>query len=455
VSLFSRFFLWLRDRIARPVTTDLLWLFGAILCLNLLFASKDPGWLAINPSPYFVIPLLIGMMHGSVAGALSGFIVAGLLMAWSWTLATTAMEPRFVEWLYFAIPSVLCGFICGEGSQILRRRIAQLEVLDKHMRDRMQKLDKEVFLLKEAKDELDRIVASYHTDIATLDSEMRRLSQSRPADLFPNFLLLLNRRCRITDAAIYTLRGDTTLKRESLIGVDKHLPPSLNQNEIEIIRLALERKNFVAVVDVWNENIDTQEPHLFAIPLVDWEQRSFACLVVTGMSFIAFREETVRMVELLCRWASEIFSVLGEANRVYRLLDNHPNWRVFSTDFFQNVLQTAIHTNRNYDLESALVIFEMPGKAPELQVELERVILPMLRTGDFPAPLDSSFPNLVVLLPMTGERGAAIFVQRITEYFRKLEGIEKNIRSKVLKIEKISSYEDLLNIVRQGGGKAS
>lgn len=450
--LLSRFYLWLKGK-TTPSTTDLCWLLGAIFCLNLLFAPKDPGWLHVNPSPYFVIPLLMGIMHGSLVGAVSAFVITGFLMVWSSGFAPTAMESRFIEWLYFAVPSVLCGFVCGEASHALRRRIAQLEVLDKHMRDRMHKLDKEVFLLKAAKDELDRIVASYHTDIATLDSEMRRLSQSRLPDLFPNFLLLLNRRCRITDAAIYSLQSDSSLKREAIIGLDKYLPPTLKRDEIEIVRLSLEKKTFVAVVDVWNENIDSQEPHLCAIPLIDWENRPFACLVVSGMSFIAFREETVRMVELLCRWASEIFSVLGESKGAYQLLDNHPNMRIFSSEYFRHAFETSIETQKKYDIESSVVLFEIPKEVGASQTQLERAIMPMLRTGDYPARLNDAHPSLSVLLPMTGERGAAIFIQRIMEHCKKLEGVEKRIHAQVLQIGNISSYDELLNLTRRDGAK--
>src|SRR5205823_6925401 len=53
---------------------------------------------------------------------------------------------------------------------------------------------------------------------------------------------------------------------------------------------------------------------------------------------------------------------------------------------------------------STLVFFSLPGMALVLQPALERAIISCVRAGDFAAQLDFGFPNLAVLLPLTGER---------------------------------------------------
>ena len=66
-----------------------------------------------------------------------------------------------------------------------------------------------------------------------------------------------------------------------------------------------------------------------------------------------------------------------------------------------------------------------------------------VRSGDCPAVLDLPSTNLAVLLPLTGERGVSIFINRILINCRKDPKLAKHIRSRWIRFE---SHQNLDSI---------
>ena len=88
----------------------------------------------------------------------------------------------------------------------------------------LKKLDTDLFLLREAKAELERLLATRDAELSTLDAEIRRLFDSEGDELWQDILLLLNRQARVSDAAIYKVAPDGhTLVRKGLLGSARSL----------------------------------------------------------------------------------------------------------------------------------------------------------------------------------------------------------------------------------------
>lgn len=412
---------YLKKLLLKPTSKDLLLLSLTLFFINTFFASGDIGFLQLNPSPYFFIPPLIGALHGTLAGGLAGILTSLLIMLGRSSFGgdNTLLE-AIQQSFYFLLPSTLCGMVCGELTEILHRRIDQQKILNAHIQTRLHKLDKEMFFLKETKDELDRAIATHNADLATLDVEIRRLSRLKNSEIYAHLLLLLHRRTRVMDGAIYTFK-DNLLERQAHIGDLTHLPQTLST--IPIVEMALKQKTFVAIQDLWNGQTDgLMQPHLLAIPLISWTSEPYAVLLVSSIAFMSFHRKNVEMIEMICDWSAGIAETCAHHENVFYLTGPHQQQRVFSHEFFQQAAQRALKIFQQHDLKTFIVQIKVSSSVA--QRELENIILPVTRTGDFAATLAPH--SLTFLLPFTGERGATIFIKRITEH-AELNGLSQEV----------------------------
>ncbi len=70
---------------------------AAIVGANLLFDRAHPGWTNLNPSPYLLLPLLLGGRYGFLPGILAGLTASALIVLQQIVLAgpLPAAPPRF------------------------------------------------------------------------------------------------------------------------------------------------------------------------------------------------------------------------------------------------------------------------------------------------------------------------------------------------------------------------
>ena len=92
-----------RARSRRFAVVDFLALVVVLGVLNALISRGDPGWFTLNPTPWLVVPAVLGVRYGFAAGVLSGLATAGLLLGariW-WQPAESFADHKF---LYASLP---------------------------------------------------------------------------------------------------------------------------------------------------------------------------------------------------------------------------------------------------------------------------------------------------------------------------------------------------------------
>ena len=47
-------------------------LFSMLVVLNALVAPQDAGWLSLNATPFLILPVLLGLRHGTLGGCVAG-----------------------------------------------------------------------------------------------------------------------------------------------------------------------------------------------------------------------------------------------------------------------------------------------------------------------------------------------------------------------------------------------
>jgi hypothetical protein len=410
---------WKRYLVPRLAWLDALVLIALLFISNSFLAPHDIGWLQVQPSPYFLVPVLIGCRYGFTGGVISGLLcgLIALVANSGWDAGRFGAALNLHGYFFGAL--MFIGGICGEIQHAYRKKELQLASLNDHLGDRLKNLDAELSLLSEAKAELERMLATRDAELSTLDVEIRRLFESHKEELYQNILLLLNRYARISGAGLYVVEERSRLFRKAILGPADLLPEQANWSDVEMVALAMKHKTVVTIPEFWQRPPEQHQNYLIAAPLVVSNDKVLGVLLVTRMPFIALQEKTVHLVTLICRWAARVMELRRDAPAAYRAANGTHHERIFSLGFFRHNLELSYTSYRQHNLPSAVLVFTLAQPAPEDQHRLEEIILPSIRGADFPAQLELPLPNLAVLLPFSGERGARISIQRILSQWKR------------------------------------
>lgn len=423
---------------------DLVVITGLLLAANAVFTPGDIGWTKLHPTPWLLVPILMGCRYGFPSG-MAGAAVAIVIVSFGFSRqADFFLSTLLKHHGYLFAAMAAAGGICGQIQRGFRAHEIFLTAQAGRASERLKKLDTDLFLLREAKAELERMLATRDAELSTLDAEIRRLFDSEGDELWQDILLLLNRQARVSDAAIYKLANNgRTLERKGLLGSGRSLGERLAVKDVEMAGLALKSKSTVTIPEFWHRAVAEQRDYLMVVPLLDSRDQPLALLLVTGMPFIALTKKSVYLVALICRWASRVAEVEAQADTTSRAVEGAGGQRVFTQEFFKQNVQLAFDSWRQHSLPSAVVLFAVARQPKAKQARLEALIMASIRGGDFPAEIGLPIPHLAVLLPLCGERGVGIFADRILAACRKDPELGAHLQAYVVNLDTVTSLDEL------------
>jgi hypothetical protein len=412
----------LAREVLRPksILLDAVLIGGALVAANFIFGADALGWPELNPSPYLLLPVLIGGRYGFTAGILAGAGTSALVAA---LLGAGSGEPfadTLAAHVYLLASLVFLGGVAGELFGWFRREQAQANAQLDKLQNSVRRLDADVRHLRGLKDEFDRAVAARDGEISTLDAELRRLYTTSRDDLPAAILGFLKRQVRLVDAALYECTDTGRLRRASLFGRERHLPEAIDPATCPMVRHAIDRRSLVLLPELLHQQeIPAEENILLAAPLCDADGRVLAVVAVAGLPFINFNTQTADLIALICGWSGEVLDLAGGAAAGrYRVVPGRESQRIFTREHFRHLLSLAFEATRGHRLPSSVVVFSLPGANASEQGRFEQTIVGAMRAGDYAADLRLRGPHLAVLLPLVGERGASIFIERVRQFLR-------------------------------------
>lgn len=418
---------------------------GLLLAINALFGRGDPGWLEVNPSPWLLLPMMMGARYGFTAGLVAALTATVAIAAARAGMGFSASIGGAVRSdLYFYTGLLAAGGLAGELWIYFRRRILQLHAHEESLRSKVRKLDSDALVLREAKDELDRITAARDGEISSLDAELRRLYTS-PVEALPDAILsLIKRQARVTDAALYRVDSSTPdlLQRFGLMGEDTLLPETIAPGDHDLVQRALELKTMVTLPEILiDENVD-EETLLMAAPLIGADGEPRALLVVAGMPFIAFNPASAEIIDLVCEWSGGVLELSEGAEGRYRIVGGREAQKIFLPDHFEHLVAMAFQSCQRHRLPSAIVELALWGQERSQQDKFEQTVLGAVRSGDFASEPQKDYPAVWVLLPLAGERGTDIFLDRCTQFCLR-QGIDlEHLKTRRVDLSKVDSVDE-------------
>ena len=429
--------------IPRAALPDAMVLAAILAAFNLWIAPTDPGWLNTNPSPYFLLPLLIGGRFGFLPGMSAGVLSVVIIVVGQFLLKGVDPASSLNSERYVYSCLVLTGAVCGELQHFFNGEVKRLTDIQDTCEQRINKLDNELYFLREAKLEVDRIIASHDSGLSTLETEIRELYLVDDEHFYQKVLSLLNRRAHVTDAAVYLLQSNQQLLRQAVIGNEKSLPQELAVHKVEMALLAIERKTAVSISEFWKRGATRPEPYLICLPFLDADDNAITVLTITGMPFFSLNQKSVHLIALICKWASRVIQVKKAADGSYRLVDGVQKHKIFTENILRRNLELASLSYQIHHLPSTLVFFSLPGMALSLQPAFEGAIISCVRAGDFAAQLNFGFPNLAVLLPLTGERLAQNGVTAALAQISKDTELSRSVEHRMFTLHESENGENL------------
>jgi hypothetical protein len=375
---------------------------GVLALLNLLTAPHDPGWLALNPSPWLLLPLLTGTRYGFRWGFLSGTVASlGALACLLITKGDIAAHSLF----FLALPTI--GLLAGEAHALFATRLAERDDAVESLTTQRDHLGADLEVAEDARHQLQERLALLNADTAALDLQLRALFEPGAGPVFPHLLRVLRDTAGVTDAALYQIDGGQ-LSRTAVLGAAEALPESLPLAETEIAHLAVTRGSLVTCRQVWATVPAQNSPWLAALPWPTASGPSHYLLLVHRMNFSSVNWRTFSRIQMICRWVAQFM----ELRRLDGSSEPAAGPLIVTPEVFRRAAADAAAAHREHSLPSTTVAFRLaPGATAEHAARLGTLIAPQLRTTD----LATQYPDgtIEVLLTFDGPRDAGRFTQRV------------------------------------------
>ncbi|MDZ4224601.1 MAG: GAF domain-containing protein, partial [bacterium] len=321
--------------------------------VNRVFFPQLPGFVGMDPHPYWIGILLFGFRYGVPAGLLAGVLASALYFYFAWNFLERYL---FEDISFYLLPSffILVGVLVGVGVRHYRETLDRL-TRDKEELTRVEKaLRDEIKTLKEINIGLEKRIATRMTTLVTLYEGARRLETIQLEDLYPAILEFITKTLDVEKSSLYLkVEGCFVLKKSIGWQDYERRPAEIPMNE-GIIGIAGASKKVTSIRD-FLQGPSASAPSLLgdamlAGPLRDGENGEVVgVLSIQEMSFLSFNSATLNLFAFLLQWASRS---IGRANYISRLKEQEivdPEYHVYSKNyFFSRASQELIRSKTYY-----------------------------------------------------------------------------------------------------------
>ena len=375
-----------------------------LLAAELAYLAQpgDPFLLEVQFPWLLLVPVLIALRYGALLGV---FSIAVLCAVWLGESAA-GIVTREVPALHLT-GAVLLALICGEFSSVWEARRTRAEGALAYLRAKLERLTRQHYLLLSSHRRLEHEQLSRPVTLRAALGRIRRLARN-PADAsgLPGadaLATLLAQVCQLEAASLHDCRqGAPQPLPAALIGTVEPL-----QADDPMVRASLRERALV--------HLQTRAPafddsrYLVVAPAVSSNGALLALLAVQRMPFLALHDEMLSMLAVLLGYYADALETSRAARVMQRALAQCP------MEFADELIR--MHRMRvQHDVPSALLLLRFGGHPDSAAFAgfVRRQVRDLDLIWDLPAPRDAegSF-DMLLLLPLAGEAGAAEAVQRL------------------------------------------
>ncbi len=368
----------------------------ALVGLGLWLSAADPLFVrAAIPWTWFA-PVLLALRYGVLAGLGSMTLVLA-----AWLLLTAVPAPAAFPKLYF-VGGLLMTMVCGEFSGLWRARVQRLAEANNYLEDRIERVTQRLFVAQRSHDQLEQELLVRPATLRQSLLELRGDSLRGAGAGAQQVLEFLAAQCQIEGARIIAVgvrgRADGAVLASIGAPIEVDADDALLLHALEQQRLAHVQSGLPAGT--------APTRHLAAAPLLVGPQRQPALLVVSQMPFLAFHEEAMQTLSVLCSAFCESPRIGARMPALLLQLPGCP------AEFAEELCRLD-DIARDHAVASHLVALTFNDKA---RGEAQRSSAERLaRSPDvvWARSLGDGRHQLLTLMPMAGEASVRGYVQRL------------------------------------------
>lgn len=367
---------------------DILVIGGLLAATNWLADRADFGWFDYNPTPWLLLPLLVGLRHGVAAGIIAGVVGAASVVAVHSERSVEVLRGFLQDHPFYFTALVFGGLMAGEIQRALRRDNVRLRDELKFSAEEVRRARAELELGRETRQQLQERLALHNASLACIDDDLRKLIAGPSEDLMERLLGLLHQHGGITSAGLYRLRGDE-LDRVAALNPTGPLEPEMHLDTVPIARRALSERSLISVKNAMETT--KAQPFLAALPFEDPDGEGV--LLIQDMPLSHFNWEHLARLEMILLWTSSLLIAREQATDERRLVP---------LPTFQVLVGHALATESAHHVPS--IILKVQGAIDEAKRKGLLRLLPATATATQLPP--NAGAGLAILMPFAGEADA-------------------------------------------------
>lgn len=339
--------------------------YAAMAAVNLFVFPDYPGFIGIDPHPYWLGILLFGFRYGVWAGFLSGVISAAFYLGLAWA----GVEPYLLEELkFYLLPSlfIIVGVMVGVGNHRYLQRIIDLGRQVAGLEGQVAQQANEVKTLQNINAGLEKRIVTRMQTLVTLYEGARSLSVTDLDSLYKSILNFIAKTLGAEEAALYLHTGDGWQLKDSFGWKEYTQHPIHLQPGEGITGLSGLKGKILTVRDFVDKDAPTDflADCVMAGPIRGRKEGEvLAVLSIQDIPFLQFNSSTVNLMNFLMEWASR---AVQHAMDVAIMQENEiwdPQYQVFSMKYFQSRAHQEWIRSRTYYLPLSVGMVKVRGLA--------------------------------------------------------------------------------------------
>jgi polysaccharide biosynthesis protein PelD len=401
---------WLRSLLAPVTRSRFAWAETAIitiaaLALAWLFDRADPLLLKTGFPWLWLVPTLIALRYGVIAGLGSGVLLA---LVWAFGYPAGTVWPT----TFFVGGSVLV-ILAGHFADTWNVRADRANSVNDYLNERLTALTDNHYLLRLSHERLERDLLTRPTTLRDSINELRQLSAGNAADAtdaatrLPGTARLIEfvaRACQIEVAALYAVSGDK-LAASPLATVGE--PFELDAAD-PLVTLALANGQLAHLKSP--DVLASGSKYIACAPLISASGETRALLVVERMPFLSLNHDNLQLLFVLLGYYGD---GLEYARATHELMEAVPGC---PSDFGLEYGR-LVQLHQRSGIESSVVALSFPRD--EEHDSLFEHVLRRGRSADLAWPLQTSKRSVLVnLMPLADATGVAGYLARIETNLR-------------------------------------
>ncbi len=350
--------------------------YAVMAAVNLVVFPNYPGFVGIDPHPYWLGILLFGFRYGVLAGFGSGLLSAALYLGMAWVGVERYL---FEDVLFYVLPSlfILVGVVVGVG---MHNYLQKIRELDHHLLEKGDKIaqqDSEIKTLQNINSGLEKRIVTRMQTLITLYEGARSLSTTHLDTLYKTILNFVAKTLGAEEAALYVHTDDGWQLKESYGWKEYTNHPTHLQLGEGITGLSGLKNKLLTVRDfVSNEApTDLLADCIMAGPIRGKKEGEvLAVLSIQDIPFLQFNSATVSLMNFLLDWASR---AVQHAMDVAIMQENEiwdPTYQIFSMKYFYSRAHQEWLRSKTYSLPMSVGMVKISGLADLPTVACEKAL---------------------------------------------------------------------------------